>query len=180
MAAKSNSTSKVKIPTWVLLWFLITTPIIFWDVGYCFMRPRSFEGGDLHWLWKPYSIYQNVDLVYGVEAYKRGDGFTLAQTSLNVVETLMNMYTVYLAGVVGSPSAPLWGFAAATMTLSKTILYWAQEYFCNYCAVGHNTVTDAIVYWIIPNGFWIVVPALIVNRLGRDIAGALAIKGKTE
>jgi len=109
----------------------------------------------------------------------------------------MNMYTVYLAGVVGSPSAPLWGFAAATMTLSKTILYWAQEYFCNYCAVGHNTVTDAIVYWIIPNGsvvlfqvcivrsygrrrFWIVVPALIVNRLGRDIAGALAIKGKTE
>lgn len=26
-------------------------------------RPRSFVGGDLHWIWKPYEIYQNVDLV---------------------------------------------------------------------------------------------------------------------
>lgn len=24
------------------------------------LRPRSFEGGDLHWIWAPYSIYQNV------------------------------------------------------------------------------------------------------------------------
>lgn len=31
-------------------------------VGVVLCRPRSFEGGDLHWLWKPYSIYQNVDL----------------------------------------------------------------------------------------------------------------------
>lgn len=26
-------------------------------------RPHSFEGGKLHWIWAPYSIYQNVDLV---------------------------------------------------------------------------------------------------------------------
>lgn len=24
------------------------------------IRPRSFKGGDLHWIWSPYSIYQNV------------------------------------------------------------------------------------------------------------------------
>lgn len=43
------------------------------------LRPRSFKGGDLHWIWKPYEIYQEVDYVYGVEAYHRGDGFTNAQ-----------------------------------------------------------------------------------------------------
>lgn len=25
--------------------------------------PRSMVGGDLHWIWTPYSIYQEVDLV---------------------------------------------------------------------------------------------------------------------
>ena len=32
-----------KTYSWISLWFLITVPVIAWDVGYCFMRPRSFE-----------------------------------------------------------------------------------------------------------------------------------------
>lgn len=51
-------------------------------------------GGDLHWLWKPYELYGNVDYVstpntrasrrdftlqrlqvYGVKAYENGEGF---------------------------------------------------------------------------------------------------------
>lgn len=24
-------------------------------------RPRSMRGGDLHWLWKPYEIYEQID-----------------------------------------------------------------------------------------------------------------------
>ncbi|KAJ7843109.1 hypothetical protein B0H14DRAFT_2779466 [Mycena olivaceomarginata] len=117
----------VKTYTWVSLWFLLTAPIIAWDVGYCFMRPRSMEGGDLHWIWAPYSIYQNV---YGVAALEHGDGFTNAQSLLN-------------------------------------------EYYCNYCAVGHNSLRDLIQYWIIPNGFWLVVPSFIVWRLGKDLVADL-------
>jgi hypothetical protein len=26
-------------------------------------RPRSMEGGDLHWIWEPYGIYQRIDYV---------------------------------------------------------------------------------------------------------------------
>ena len=26
-------------------------------------RPRSMVGGDLHWIWEPYGIYQDVDYV---------------------------------------------------------------------------------------------------------------------
>lgn len=106
----------------------------------------------------------------------------------------MSLTYVYLAHVSGWSPAPLIGFAAVTMTLSKTILYWLQEYYCGFCAIGHNTMSDLIIYWIIPNGYvcsffigltrhngsfrcrlWIVVPSLIVVRLGKDIAASLHV-----
>lgn len=100
------------------------------------------------------------------------------------------------AHVVAWPPATIVGFAAATMTLSKTILYWAQEYYCNYCAVGHNNVMDLILLWIIPNGFvcfallskrllsivvyrlWIVVPTFIVLQFGKDLVNSLTFADK--
>jgi hypothetical protein len=167
--------SNVKTRGWVSAWFLLTIPIIFWDVGYCFMRPHSFEGGSWHFLWKPYSIYQNIDLVYGVQHYMDKNGFTNAQSLLNVVENFLNITYIYLAHISPSPSAPLVGILSATMTLSKTVLYWAQEYFCDYCAVGHNSLKDLIVYWIIPNGLWIVVPSAIVFALWKDIVEELTV-----
>ncbi len=131
--------------------------------------PRSMVGGDLHWIWEPYAIYQEVDYIYGVEALKRGDGFTNAQCKfrqfinaiylnstktalMNVIETLLNLYYVYLQHFVGSPSAPLVGLSTAVMTLSKTVLYWAQEYYCGGCAIGHNDWWTLLWFWIIPNG----------------------------
>ncbi|KAF8066961.1 hypothetical protein FPV67DRAFT_1417397 [Lyophyllum atratum] len=160
----------VKTHTWISLWFLLTVPVIAWDVGYCFMRPRSMRGGDLHWLWKPYSIYQDV---YGLPALRAGNGFTNAQSLLNVFETILNILYLYFAHVAAWPPATLIGFASACMTLAKTILYWAQEYYCGFCGIGHNSASDLLVYWIIPNGLWIAVPAFIVVRLGKDLAQSL-------
>ena len=72
---------------------------------------------------------------------------------LNGIETILNLVYLYLAHVVGWPAANLIGFAAATMTLSKTMLYWAQEYYCGYCAVGHNSLPDLLLYFVLPNAF---------------------------
>ncbi|KAH8827645.1 hypothetical protein DL96DRAFT_1708975 [Flagelloscypha sp. PMI_526] len=165
----------VKIHPLVSLWFLVTIPVIFWDAAYIFARPRSFEGGDLHWIWKPYAIYQNVDLVYGTEAYAKQDGFPPAQSFLNIIENCMNILYLYYAHVVGWSGASLIGFASLTMTLSKTVLYGANEYFCNYCSCGHNDWNTLFVYWILPNGFWIVVPSICVYILGKDIASNLKL-----
>ncbi|KAF9456287.1 hypothetical protein BDZ94DRAFT_1292916 [Collybia nuda] len=169
----------VKTHNWISLWFLLTVPVIAWDVGYCFMRPRSMVGGDLHWIWKPYALYQNVDYVYGLPSFNSGDGFTNAQSMLNVVETLLNITYLYLAHISEWPPATLVGFASAVMTLSKTILYWAQEYFCGYCAIGHNSTQDLIFLWIIPNGLWIVVPTVIVATLGKDLVQSLHVASKS-
>lgn len=37
------------------------------------------EGGDLFWIWKPYTLYAKTDLVYSRAAYESKDGFALAQ-----------------------------------------------------------------------------------------------------
>ncbi|KAJ3731445.1 hypothetical protein DFJ43DRAFT_1078735 [Lentinula guzmanii] len=166
-------TMAVKTYNWISLWFLLTTPIILWDVGYCFMRPRSMIGGDLHWIWEPYGIYQNVDLLYGIPALEEGNGFTNAQSLMNIFETILNLTYLYLAHISSWPPATLIGFGSASLTLSKTILYWAQEYFCGYCAVGQNDMKSLIVYWIIPNGLWLLFPSLIIYTLGKDLCAQL-------
>jgi len=163
----------VKTHRWISLWFLLTVPVIAWDVGYCMMRPRSMKGGDLHWIWKPYALYQEVDYIYGIPSLLSGNGFTNAQSLLNIIETLINIAYLYLAHIAQWPAAPMIGFGAALMTLSKTLLYWAQEYYCGFCAVGHNNLWDLVLLWIVPNGLWIVVPSFIVLQLGRDLAESL-------
>jgi len=130
-------------------------------------------GGDLHWIWKPYALYQEVDYVYGVRAFENNEGFTSAQGLLNLIETALNVYYVYLADVVGSPSAPVIGFTAVTMTFWKTVLYWTQEYFCTWCSIGHNSLPDLLLLWILPNGFWLLFPGLIMYKLGTDIGAGL-------
>lgn len=74
----------------------------------------------------------------------------------------MNLVYLYLAHVQHSPGAIVVGFAAIVMTLSKTVLYWAQEYYCGFCAVGHNSMKDLILLWIIPNGYVLHVQVLLI------------------
>ncbi|KAF8494938.1 hypothetical protein F5888DRAFT_611147 [Russula emetica] len=163
---------------WISAWFLLTVPVIIWDAFYCLLRPRSMVGGDLHWIWKPYAIYQEVDYVYGVNALQENNGFTNAQSVMNLVETALNVFYLYLAHVVKYPAASVVGFTSVTMTFWKTVLYWLQEYYCSFCAIGHNDLKTLVVYWIIPNGFWIVIPALIMLKLGKDITSLIDVSAR--
>lgn len=107
--------------------------------------------------------------VYGVKALQNGDGFPNAQGScqsdqlcqryqqpfslaaLNLMELAINVLYLYSTYVLDSPIAPLFGFSTNLMTLSKTILYIAQEYFCGFCNIGHNTITDLFFFYICTN-----------------------------
>ncbi|KAI0298967.1 hypothetical protein B0F90DRAFT_1729648 [Multifurca ochricompacta] len=135
-------------------------------------------GGDLHWIWEPYGLYQEVDYVYGIKALQDNNGFTNAQSLLNLIETALNVFYLYLAHVTKYPAASIVGFASIVMTLSKTVLYWSQEYYCGFCAVGHNDFKTLFLYWIIPNGLWIVVPSFIVFKLGKDIATSINVAAR--
>lgn len=136
-----------------LLWLLISLPLVFWDASYVLLRPHSMPGGFLHSpLWTPYALYGAVDYIYGWPAYEARNGFTAAQTALNVVECLLYGFYLWVVyrhgrgetgegrGAPGSGKvgwvgrgkvvrgrwggwAVVVGFGAAVMTVSKTVLY---------------------------------------------------------
>ncbi|KAF3769543.1 hypothetical protein M406DRAFT_354047 [Cryphonectria parasitica EP155] len=182
-----------------LAWLAISLPLVTWDTGYVLGRPATMPGGWAHSpVWKPYDLYGNVDHMYGFKQWNLGNGFTAAQAWLNVVESLM--YLAYIAlwyragGAVGGVNASagavqarrrvagragalavVVGLAASVMTVSKTVLYWLNEYFSGFDNIGHNKPWDLILLWIIPNGLWLVVPSYMIYQIGSEIIDAITI-----
>lgn len=171
---------------------------------YVFGRPYTMPGGSLHWpLYKPYDLYGQVDYIYGWKAWNEHNGFTAAQTMLNLIETAFYTYYLYLVFAYGKKStahgrgapkpstvgslgqsrvlggtvagaAVLAGFAAAVMTVSKTVLYWLCEYYSGFANTGHNELTRLILIFIIPNGAWLVLPSYMIYVFGTEILQGLA------
>ncbi|KAG5991949.1 hypothetical protein E4U52_003189 [Claviceps spartinae] len=185
--------------SFTLLWLALSLPLVIWDTGYVLGRPHTMHGGRAHWpLWLPYKLYGEVDYVYGWKAILDKNGFTAAQSTLNVVETVLYLAYLWLWRSRGSreggdaaagTAAPgdregrgawvvrgrvgalalLVGFSAAVMTLSKTLLYWCNEYFSGFANVGHNEFVDLLLMWILPNGAWLVGPAYMIWSMGSEI-----------
>ncbi|KAI9854415.1 MAG: hypothetical protein M1824_000341 [Vezdaea acicularis] len=191
-----------------LIWLLIEIPLVIWDFCYMSLRPHSMTGGKWHSpIWTPYSIYARVDYVYGFPALERGDGWPMAQSALNVVETAMYiayLFLVYKYGVSsakkgrGAPAksrvgwlaesrevkgelggiAALLGFSVAVMTLSKTVIYWAIEYYSGWANIGHNNLFDLTVYFLLPQAPWLIFPTYMAYNFWNEIAEGLTIAAR--
>jgi hypothetical protein len=149
-SAKSATTNGYAhvIDPFTILWLFVSLVLVQWDTGYIFLRPWSMPGGGVHSpIWTPYALYGTVDYIYGWPAFNNGVGFTAAQGALNVVESSMYFYYLYqlLRNGSGTGWYRVWDvnswksptvvqgdgmaravlvcFAAATMTVSKTVLY---------------------------------------------------------
>ena len=132
----------------IVVWLYFSLPLVVWDTGYVMFRPLTMPGGSLHLpIYKLYGVYGTVDYMYGWPAWNDGVGFTAAQGSLNVLETIMYGWYVYVMASRGQGTGwykfwqkELWTqtkvvqgegvalatlvcFSSAVMTLSKTILY---------------------------------------------------------
>lgn len=96
-----------------LLWLSISLPLVAWDTGYVVLRPHSMPGGWAHWpLWTPYALYGEIDHVYGFKAFNAHSGWTLAQGSVNVLETLAYVAYLYLVYVYGEHEEGVQGTGA--------------------------------------------------------------------
>jgi hypothetical protein len=137
----------------MILWLLVSLPLVAWDTGYVMLRPLTMPGGSLHWpIYIPYGLYGKVDYIYGWKAFNEHNGFTAAQATMNIAESLLYIYYLYILLAKGRPSskqgqgapeaglvgflaykrtvegtpaalAVLVAYAGALMTLSKTLLY---------------------------------------------------------
>lgn len=108
-------------------------------------------GNSLHSpLWTPYALYGTIDYIYGWPAFNARNGFTAAQTVVNLFESAGYCYYLWVvwrygvsvsagsgrdkgvlscltdervvAGRVGA-TALLIAYSASVMTLGKTVLY---------------------------------------------------------
>jgi len=191
----------------VAVWLFTSIPLVIWDTGYVMLRPLTMPGGSLHWpLYVPYDLYGRVDYIYGWKAFNEHNGFTSAQGLLNIIESLMYGYYLYIlyaygkqskAHGRGTPKASTVGFlgqrrfvdgqmgakavlvaySAALMTVSKTVLYWLNEYYSGFANIGHNSFPDLLFLWIIPNGAWLVLPSYMIYLSGSEILQGLTIVG---
>ena len=48
---------------------------------------------------------------------------------------------------------------------------------CRYKEVGHNPLDRLIFLWIIPNGVWLVIPAIVIKRFGSEMMERLNTRG---
>ncbi|KAF2746597.1 hypothetical protein M011DRAFT_74101 [Sporormia fimetaria CBS 119925] len=162
-----------------IAWLLISVPLQLWDALYILLRPHTMAGGKLQWpIWKPYEIYAAMDYVYGWPGWNDKDGFGGAQGVLNAVEVVLYGLYIMIVMNHGVPSAGgkgaqigegvggwvaggrriagkrgnralLIGFSAAVMTLSKTVLYMFNEYFCDFNNIKHNNWQMLVFYYTI-------------------------------
>ncbi|KAJ5587008.1 uncharacterized protein N7459_002773 [Penicillium hispanicum] len=188
------------------IWLVVSVPLVAWDAGYVLLRPHSMPGGRLHSpIWTPYALYGTVDYIYGWPAFNARNGFTAAQTVMNLIETVGYIYylwVIYVHGATvtsgrGAPRlrkglrwlltgdkvvagrtgaiALLVAYSASVMTLSKTLLYWLNELFSGFTNIGHNDPLTLILYWIVPNGLWIIFPTYNIYILGAEILNSLEL-----
>jgi hypothetical protein len=59
------------------------------------------------------------------------------------------------------------------MTLAKTILYFLCEGADGFTGYERAGAAVFFLLWVLPNGLWIAVPALIVRRTGKELVASL-------
>ena len=101
-------------------------------------------GGSLHApIWKPYAIYANVDLVYGFPAWDAKDGFTAAQASLNVVESLVYLAYLFVVERYGVESGKVMGRGKEAAGL------WARSWWGRARVVGGGKGGTAVLLGLV-------------------------------
>eukprot|EP01080_Neovahlkampfia_damariscottae_P002577 gene2577-3539_t len=135
------------IPKWIIVWFIISNILCFYDCAFLLTRPESLKGGSLYWLFSGYTE------MYGVADPKyldMKDGFVLAQCYVNMVEMLFNTLSLFFYFTSSVKNSAMFGLVASVMTCSKTVLYFLMDYF-NATVAGLNVFhkTEPLSYFLI-------------------------------
>lgn len=153
------------LPRWILVWFLVTIPIMLWDGLFILCRPASLPGGALDWIWGAYRPYLAVDLRYA----NPQNTLVVAFAWANLLEMLLSI-VVCIRHVQHRSDAWLWAFTVALITLTKTFLYFGSEWTSGRANTGHAQLLSFLGLYVLLNGVWLFVPSLIVWKTGQQMA----------
>lgn len=85
---------------------------------------------------------------------------------LEIGLSLISLYLNYLRKVL---AAMLFAFSSLLLTGTKTIFVFIHEGIGGFKHVGHNDLSEIILFYIVPNSIWILLPLLAVFILGRAL-----------
>ena len=152
-----------RLPRWIVVWLLISSALIGWDVAFVLLRPASMPGGALAFLWIPYETYITVDHSYG----DLGNGFVWAQAMMSLLELAVLAVGLVLHARRRHAVATLLVFTVSVLTGAKTLLILLIEAVTGGAHVGHNPAADLVLLWLLPNGVWVVMPLVVAWITGR-------------
>ena len=155
----------VRLPTWVVVWFAVSSVIQAYDALFVLLGPLSHTGGSLAGLWPGHQLYARFD-----HRYADFDAFGTAQSVANLVEVLVMLWVLWHAR---RRSGVVVGLIVATATFWKTVLYFGVEGASGLAmtrqSLERGDLPGFLMIAILPNLFWIVVPLCVVITLGRRL-----------
>ena len=159
-----------RLPRWVVLWMGISTLVVIWDALFVLLRPASFPGGSLGFIWEfGYVLYMEVDRAYA----DQGNTYLHALATMSIVEALLVSWGLFAHRVNKNRDAHLLVLVAASLTCAKTMLFVLVEAWSGWHSIGHNEWVPLLFVWIIPNGLWIVVPGAVIVDTSRRLMNQL-------
>ena len=56
-----------------------------------------------------------------------------------------------------------------SLTGAKTVLFFLIEAMHGWASIAHNDFLSLLLFWILPNGLWILVPFTVATWTGRQL-----------
>jgi hypothetical protein len=155
----------LRIPTWVIVWLIISAVIQTYDALYVLLGPVSHEGGPLAAFWPGHVFYGTFD-----HRYADFDSFGSAQSWANLLEVIIIVWALFHAkrwsGVVVA-------LLVTVATFWKTVIYFLVEISSGLemtrQSLERGDLVGFLMVAVLPNLFWIVFPLAVVITLGRQV-----------
>jgi hypothetical protein len=156
------------LPKWVKVWFVIIGVMVLYDSSFVLNRPNSLPGYPLSKFWGVFSYYLPVDKSFG----DMKNSFLVAWSYINAVEAALSFLAVYRNG---EPIALILGLLASCVSLTKTSLFLLNELAGGMKGIGHNALFDMGLWYILPWGLFMVVPAAVAFTLASQMLTKLEV-----
>jgi hypothetical protein len=155
----------LRLPVWVVVWFVVTAIIQTYDACYELLGPISHKGGPMAWLWPGHVFYSSFD-----QRYAGFDAFGSAQSWANLLEVIVLVIVLIR---VRHWSAVVLGLIVSVATFWKTVLYFLVEASSGLemtrQSLERGDLVGFLMVAVLPNLFWIGIPLAVIIVLGRQI-----------
>lgn len=171
LAPSQTSAEPIGLPRWIVGWLIFSGVIQTYDAAFVLTKPLSDVGGPLGFLWPGHHLYATYD-----GRYAAFDAFGSAQSWGNLIEVLL---IVWVLRSRRSAGGVLGALVVCVATFWKTVLYFLVE-MCGHLAFTKH-VLDAgdtkgfLGIVIAPNAIWLVMPALAIVALFRQLRRRLEL-----